>query len=119
MEWLIQNYMYVIEIVLVVLSVIIFLIRIFKTGKADYLSALLVLIPDYIKEAENKYSSGSDKLYYVMTKVYSYLNSLNLKNYEKEKLAVQCVSYIENVLSTPQKKEDKLDESKKSFPTKK
>lgn len=115
MEWLIQNYMYVIEIILIVLSVIIFLIRIFKTGKSDYLSALLVLLPDYIKEAEKKYSSGSDKLYYVMTKVYAYLNSLNLKNHEKEKLAVQCVSYIENVLSTPQKKEVNSDESKSNF----
>lgn len=112
MEWLSQNYMYVIQISLIILSVIIFLIRIFKTGKYDYLSALLVLLPDYINEAENKYSSGSDKLYYVMSKVYSYLNSLNLKNYEKEKLAVQCVSYIENVLSTPKKKEVKKDESK-------
>lgn len=115
MEWLTQNYMYLIEIVLVVISCIIFLVRIFRTGKSDYLSALLVLLPDYIKEAEFKYNNGSDKLYYVMTKVYAYLNSLNLKTHEKEKLAVQCVSYIENVLSTPQKKEVKDNESKESF----
>lgn len=115
MEWIVENYMFVIEIILIFISLIVFLIRIFKTGKSDYLSALLVLLPGYIKEAEGKYSSGSDKLYYVMTKVYSYLNSLNIKNSEKEKLAVQCVSYIEDVLSTPQKKEVKKDESKENI----
>lgn len=104
MEWLFDNYMMLINIVCVILSLIIFLVKIIINKNYDYLSTILLNVPDWIQEAEYKFSSGSDKLAYVLQKCLALINTLNLKAEKKEALSVQCVAYIESVLACPQKK---------------
>ena len=105
MEWLEANYMTLVQIITLFISLVIFLIKILKQKNYDYLSTILLFVPTWIQDAEKKYSIGSEKLAYVLQKCLVMINSFNLKDEKKEALSVQCVSYIESILSCPQKKE--------------
>lgn len=104
MEWLRDNYMSLIEIIVPFLCLIVMLIKFFLTRNYDYFSTILLSLPEWIQEAESKYSDGSDKLAYVLNKCITLINTFNLSNKKKETLSVQCVAYIESILACPQKK---------------
>ena len=97
--------MVLLEIGFLLISLFIFVIKFLKQKNYDYLSTILLFVPTWIQEAEKKYSIGSEKLAYVLQKCLVMINSFNLKDEKKEALSVQCVSYIESILSCPQKKE--------------
>lgn len=81
-----------------------------KNNKVVVLKELLEALPDFIKDAEAKgFIDGQSKLNYVCTLcVVKLATSLNKSVADINKLYRDLIiGYVEKILSTPQKKEDK------------
>ncbi len=72
----------------------------------DIFKQVLMLIPDFINIAENKFSDGAEKYSYVFNRCVELLCNLTHKSGQEiiDVYANMIDSAIENILSTPQKK---------------
>lgn len=101
-----DHYHVLIDLVLWICVLLVTLLRKKVKIKDDFSSVLLVL-PDLIKLAEEKFSVGSEKYSFVFNKCVEMLASLS----HRSKESVICDytgeidAAIENILATPQKKE--------------
>lgn len=110
-DWFVNNLPISIILVICVLSLVLIILILsklcFKNSKA--LLSLLSQLPTFINDAEIKgFTSGEGKLTYVLQCSLSYLMALTGKSAEavSKKYLDLVKSYIENILSTPQKKGD-------------
>lgn len=81
-----------------------------KKMKDDkFLIMVLDMLPSVIKQAELAFTNGADKYTYVMTYCLDFLNSLGLsKDEAKAKYSLIIDKKLEEILSTPQKKEKEV-----------
>ena len=117
-EFIAQNYLIMIEIILGFISLIIVILKKTKIILNDTpFEKLLSRLPDIISKAEELSNIGKVKKSYVLGVSYAYLADLTGKSVE-EISGVYCdriSSAIEEILKTPQKKEVKIDEAKKDI----
>lgn len=106
----------IISIVGFLISAIIVIISFIK-NKGDinkmkddkYLVMVLDMLPSVIKQAEIAFTNGTDKYTYVMTYCLDFLTSLGLsKDEAKAKYSLIIDKKLEEILSTPQKKEKEV-----------
>ena len=73
----------------------------------DVFQSVLMVLPEYISLAETMFKDGSSKYSYVFKKCVELLMSLTHQSSQKviDKYTSMIDSAIENILSTPQKKE--------------
>lgn len=117
-EFISQNYLIMIEIILGVISLIIVILKKTKILLNDTpFEKLLSRLPDIISKAEILSKDGKVKKSYVLSVSYAYLADLTGKPVE-EISGIYCdriSSAIEEILKTPQKKEVKTDEERKDI----
>ncbi len=106
-----DNWKFLVEILLLVISVIICLVKRTKINiPGSVISDLLIKIPSWINEAEQEIGvgKGQEKLKYVFSKAVDFLHEVmdlstaDIIRYYGENL----ICSIEDILSTPQKKGD-------------
>lgn len=95
-------------IILFIIGIINMFILIFKKKVKidDIFTTVLTVLPNYIKEAEAKYSVGAEKFSYVFNRCVDLLILLTGDTKEAiiEKYTHKIHISIENILSTPEKK---------------
>lgn len=115
-EFIAQNYLVMIEIILAVVSLIIVILKKTKLVSVDTpFEKLLEKLPELIKRAEVLSKDGKVKRNYVLSVSYSYLADLTGKPVEVVS-GIYCdriLSAIENILETPEKKGVIKDAEKK------
>lgn len=96
----------IIELVLLICVFFVTLLK-KKVKVDDVFKSVLMVLPNLISLAESKYENGSEKYSFVFNKCVEMLMSLTHWSSEKviEKYTADINSSIENILSTPQKKE--------------
>lgn len=106
MSFITENYRVLIVLAFQIVTFVILLCK-KKVKIDDVAKQVLMLIPDFINLAEGKFETGAEKYSYVFNRCVELLQVLT----KKSGLEV-CATYtalidsmIENVLSTPQKKE--------------
>ena len=104
-DFLIQNWLTILSIILSLVYLIVFLTK-KKVKETEYCSVLL-LLPGWIIEAEKCGLSGSEKLTYVFSKAIQELVRLTGKDSKvvMEKYGDSIIQDVEAILSTPQKKD--------------
>lgn len=107
-EFLNENPLIVSLLVEIVLSLIVILITVLrkKVKINDVFEMVLTVLPGYIREAESKFSVGSEKYSYVFNRCIEHLVLLNGHSKESniKEYATKIDVAIENILSTPSKK---------------
>lgn len=101
-EFILKNYSLIISVILLILDITVFPFlrsKFKKLSKSDDLLSILETLPSYISEAESLFDNGRSKLAYVLQKVH--LDCVANKYTYDETL---IMSYIEDILETPQKK---------------
>lgn len=115
-EFIAQNYLVMIEILLALISLVIVILKKTKLVSLDTpFEKLLEKLPGIIKNAEVLSKEGKVKRSYVMSVSYAYLADLTGKPVE-EISGMYCdriIAAIENILETPQKKGVIKDDEKK------
>lgn len=106
-EFLNANKVELIEICLTFIAILIVIFK-KKVKKCPDFEMLLTVLPGYIREAESKYSEGTDKYVYVFNLCIEFLNLLTGDSKQRviETYTTKINAAIENILSTPQKKGD-------------
>lgn len=93
----------------IALTIVVLLVTLFKKKVKvfDYFQSVLMVLPEYISLAEKEFKDGSEKYSYVFGKCVSLLVSLTHSSSQKvlDQYTTMIDSAIENILSTPQKKE--------------
>lgn len=104
-EFLKSNYVFLIEIAFSISVILITLLR-KKVKISDVFEMVLTVLPAYIREAEKKYSVGTEKYSYVFNRCIEMLMLLNGQSKESniKEYATKIDVAIENILSTPAKK---------------
>lgn len=106
-EFIIQNWFFIIELLVGLVSLIILLLKKTKVLSVDTpFEKLLEKLPELIKKAEILSKEGKVKRSYVLGVAYAYLADLTGKSVE-EISGIYCdriLEAIENILETPQKK---------------
>ena len=107
-EFLLKYWQYIVYCLAYLILLIISLIRKKVNVKVDDIfSTVLMVLPNYIKEAENKFTAGPEKFSYVFNRCVDLL--LLLTGDSKEDIIAKYTHKIhisiENILSTPEKKE--------------
>lgn len=104
-EFLKANYVFLIEIGLSICVILITLLR-KKVKVSDIFEMVLTVLPAYIREAESKFSVGTEKYSYVFNRCIELLVLLNGQSKESniKDYATKIDVAIENILSTPAKK---------------
>lgn len=108
LDFLNENPLIVSLLVEIVLSLIVILITVLrkKVKISDVFEMVLTVLPGYIREAESKFSVGSEKYSYVFNKCIEML--MQLTHWSNEKVISEYTAdidhAIESILATPQKK---------------
>lgn len=97
------------ELIVLVFQFVTLLILIFKkkVKVQDIMKQVLMVLPDFINIAEDKFNTGSEKYAYVFNRCVELLRSLTGKKSEEvlSTYTADIDAAIERILSTPQKKE--------------
>lgn len=105
-QFVCEHYYAIIELVLL-LSVLFVMIFKKKVKIHDTFEIVLFTLPDIIVEAESKYTDGPSKFGYVFNRCIELIQFIT--HQEKQKILDEYTSLvneaIENILTTPQKKE--------------
>lgn len=104
----IEQYYYLVLLALFIIILSLELLILFvKKKDPSVLSGINSILPSLIKQAEDKYGSGTGpiKFQYVIVAVKDYLHNVfniqNVNTYEK-----YIINKVDEILSTPHKKED-------------
>lgn len=117
-DFISQNYLIMIEIILAVISLVVVILKKTKILLNDTpFEKLLSRLPDIISKAEFVSKDGKVKKSYVLSVCSAYLADLTGKSVvEISGMYSDRISLaIEEILKTPQKKEVKMDEEKKNI----
>lgn len=99
-EWIKNNLILVIYIITAFIYILITLINAFKSHKIKNFKDLIEFITFAINDAEELRLTGNQKFFYVMKEIQSLCKQLSLR-FDSEYFS----ELIENILSTPQKKD--------------
>lgn len=99
-EWIKNNLILVIYIITAFIYILITLINAFKSHKIKNFKDLVEFITFAINDAEELRLTGNQKFFYVMKEIQSLCRQLSLR-FDSEYFS----ELIENILSTPQKKD--------------
>lgn len=96
----------IVELTLLICVLIVTLLK-KKVRINDSFQSVLMVLPDLISLAESKFNNGSEKYSYVFNRCIEMLMQLTHKSSEKllDEYTAELNAAIENILSTPQKKE--------------
>lgn len=104
--WCLNHWQLLLQLVI---SIVTFVILLFqkKVKVEDAMAGLLISLPDYIKDAEKSGATGTQKFVIVFQKCLTYLSFATGDSLDVVSAcyATQINEAIENILSTPQKKE--------------
>ena len=106
MDWLIENWRFLVEIALMVISIIIVILKKAKVIKSDSAySLVLEKLPSIIQTAENAFGQGNGdkKLSFVLELSFKLYESLT-GSMSREEFSLSVSPVIESILSTPKKK---------------
>lgn len=100
-----QNWKFILTVLLAVGEIIFLLFRTKKSRKM-VVDSLVSILPDFICDAEKKFSDGESKIKYVLS---CCIDHLEVETKESRFKLIRLygdllVEYIEKILSTPQKK---------------
>lgn len=105
MEWILENWKMLAVAAVTLIEVLILIFK-KKVKVIDVATGLLVVLPDYIKEAENTGLDGKTKYTIVFNKCINYLSAITGKSGKdvSKSYALLIDSSIENILATPERK---------------